>query len=334
MTLRPGLFVTDDDNDVVSSQDARLALAALLSGTGILFGGAVTGTSDGPNIDYAIAKAAWSVARGERDADGLYVVSNDGSVSTADLDDNAGTPAPASGSRYDLIWVRQQNALTGDGFGDSTSDPEYGVTQGDASSSPSKPTGDVPAGALVIASALVDSTATSGADVTITMEAARVVTNGSPIPVSSTTERDALTAYTGLQVSRLDAGGQVQTYNGTAWVPDVVWTAITAFYGNNYQANSFGYGPAYRVLAGGEVELSGIVAKVSGTFASGSQTIINNVPAAMQPAAYVETSVVITSNTTTVTGRLEITSGGKMNLILPAAVGSWLSLDGIRYRSA
>lgn len=44
-----------------------------------------------------------------------------------------------------------------------------------------------------------------------------VVDNNLPVPVADATARNALTAFTGLQVTRLDAAGIIETYDGTAW---------------------------------------------------------------------------------------------------------------------
>lgn len=168
MTFRAPLFVGASGGgtgtDGVKPQDARLALSALAPGTGVLSGCTVAGTT-GTNMTYTIAAGAVALARGNISVDGVYISPNDGTVTV-----NSGSPAPASGSRYDLIFVAPRNAYDG-GFGDSTSLPNVGVVVGTSGSTPAKPYASVPAGGLVLAESLVQSGATSAADgahVTIT----------------------------------------------------------------------------------------------------------------------------------------------------------------------
>lgn len=169
MAARHGLFVANGTAGVTSPQDARLALAGLLSGPGIISGtqGNVTGSTSGPNMKYLVPAETFVTQRGTLAADGLYLWDNDG-VYTAD----SGAPAPASGSRYDVIYALHRNA--NDGFGDANSDPVIDVVRGTASSTPSVPA--VPAGALALAQALVPAGAANAAaaGVVITQVAALV----------------------------------------------------------------------------------------------------------------------------------------------------------------
>lgn len=169
MALRPGLFVTNDANTLVGPKDARLALAGLLSGPGVLRGGVVSGASSGPNIRYNLAPGVFVCERGDRTQDGLYVLSNDSQLTL-----DSGVSAPNSGSRIDLIWVRQKNSYAGDGFGDNDSDAEAGVTVGGAGANPVPPTGSLPPGALVLAEAVVSQGDGAGEDAQITLVADKV----------------------------------------------------------------------------------------------------------------------------------------------------------------
>lgn len=168
MAARHPLFVANGTAGVTTPQDARLALASLLTGPGILNGFSVSGSSSGPNMKYLVTAGAVATQRGTLSADGLYLWTNDGTF-TAD----SGAPAPASGSRYDVIYALARNA--NDGFGDANSDPIIGVQVGTASSTPSVPA--VPTGALVLAQSLVASGSANAAagTVTITNVAARTL---------------------------------------------------------------------------------------------------------------------------------------------------------------
>lgn len=180
MALRHGLFVSGASAGVTAPQDARLAIASLLSGPGVSNGGVVTGSTSGPNMKYTIAAGAFVTQRGTLAADGLYIVPNDGPV-TAD----SGSPAPSSGTRWDLVWVRQPNAFGSDGFGDANSDPVFGVTVGTAGSTPTKPYASVPAGALVLAESNVGTSIANASLATISNVAA-AVTSALPAPVFDT----------------------------------------------------------------------------------------------------------------------------------------------------
>lgn len=171
MTLRHGLFVANGTTGVTAPQDARLALAALLSGAGVVSGGTVSGNSSGPNMKYDVAAGAFATARLAAATDGLFLFANDGTVTV-----DSGTPAPASGSRWDLIWVRHKNA--NDGAADTNSDPEFGVKCGSAGSSPTKPYGSVPAGALVLAESSVGASITDATHAVITQVAALTTVAG------------------------------------------------------------------------------------------------------------------------------------------------------------
>lgn len=165
MTARHGLFVAGVSGaGVTQPQDARLALAALLTGPGVVNNPiTVTGSTSGPNMKYTVPAAAFATQRGTLATDGLYLWVND-----AVLVVDSGSPAPSSGTRYDVIYALAKNA--NDGFGDASSDPVIGVVVGTASGSPSPPA--APAGALVLAQALVPTSAPNSSTATITQLAA------------------------------------------------------------------------------------------------------------------------------------------------------------------
>jgi hypothetical protein len=130
----------------------------------VLTGGAVSGSTSGPNMKYTIA-AGGSSPPAAAASDGLYVFANDGALTI-----DSGAPAPSSGTRWDLIWVRHKNAI--EGGGDAvTPCRSAGVTVGTSGSTPTKPYASVPAGALVLAEALVGTSIANASLATITQVA-------------------------------------------------------------------------------------------------------------------------------------------------------------------
>jgi len=113
-------------------------------------------------------------------------------------------------ARVDLIWVRQDIPLE-----DGTAAPAVvpGYTYGTVASTPPA----TPTRCMVLA--WINVPASGGGSPSVTWKAPYCAAAGAPIPVSSQAERDALVAYLGLQVKRLDlAGVPTETYNGTVWV--------------------------------------------------------------------------------------------------------------------
>ena len=132
--------------------DTRLLVAAMVESdttgnprAGVLpshYNPLVTGTA---GMAYSVAAFAAVTARAGM---GAELVANDGAATVAT------TAAPGANSRIDVIWVRSLFTTTGD----AGTDPVFGVTQGTAAASPSKPA--IPAGALELATAVVLSTTT------------------------------------------------------------------------------------------------------------------------------------------------------------------------------
>lgn len=219
---------------VTSAQEARLADAGLLAvqgptpadvRTGVLAGPGtttlVTGTASTAPMEYAVAAHQWVTSRGT--ANGPYR----GSLDAVQL--VATTAAPASGSRIDVVYEKQQDATPGVPTPDATTAPLYGVAQGvSTTGTPAKPA--LPVGALELATATVaaGATRTDGAGVTITNTARQTVARGAPIPCRNQTERDALTAFPGLRVLRLDQGGAEEWWDGVGWRITVAGNPVIA----------------------------------------------------------------------------------------------------------
>lgn len=187
--------------------EVRKSDALLFTGTGVIPGSAqtlVTGTS---GWSYQVGKAGFVTSRGE--SDGAHLFGNDGTVSVGATGAGSTVPvAPGSGlSRIDIIWVRHPAAGENS---DTTSEPEFGVSSGVASSIAQPPS--IPAGALELArntmTAGATSTGSSGNAITQTpvrawsaMAPAGVpaptatASNGSATVGSSTIRDDVLGVY-------------------------------------------------------------------------------------------------------------------------------------------
>ncbi|WP_434080366.1 hypothetical protein [Sanguibacter sp. Z1732] len=142
MTFHTGLFVreqvTGDDIVGTSPVGARIALGGLIQDHGTLRGLPITGTT---GWAYRVGAGAVALTRGS--GDGSVLVGNDAPM------DVPTTPAPGTGSRWDRIWVRQNDVDAGD----EDNQVVVGVTQGTSGGSPTVP--PLPAGATEIGRAQV-----------------------------------------------------------------------------------------------------------------------------------------------------------------------------------
>ena len=157
---------------VVDAVDARLGMAALLATSGASSLDVATGVVGGPGDPLRVSGTAdvgpmrVSVAAGhfigsKGASNGPYIGCND-SPALIEL-----AAAPASGSRYDRVWIRQRDAQA-IVSPDADTAAEVGVTTGVSGTSPTEPA--IPTGAVELALLQVNAgaTATNGAGVTIT----------------------------------------------------------------------------------------------------------------------------------------------------------------------
>lgn len=214
MSVFRGLFVRKDSTRGVQPAEARMALAGLLTPSGYL--GALAGVISGLTVSGIASTWAYAVSAGHAvttrsAADGANMPGLDGTTNTPTV-----AAAPASGSRYDLIWIKQNDVDSSD----SDSSAALGVTQGTASGSPTKPYASVPAGALVLAEAQVaaGATGTLHASVVITPVAPRVAARGGVIPVTTQAQLDALNAVATASIPLLvDHNGVIKRSTGSGW---------------------------------------------------------------------------------------------------------------------
>lgn len=231
MALHPSIGARPNtDGSGTSALAVRQGLAGLFTGPGVLPGAAsplVTGNAD---WTYTVGAAGFVTRRSA--SDGVHLLGNDGPTTVAT------TAAPGTGSRIDVVWVRQRS--NGEN-GDTTSVPDFGVTQGTASGSPVKPS--IPTGALELATATVAAGNANTAAATITQSAAPArVRSGGRIGASSLsaqiTSAGGASYGTVLEVTGVSTGESVE----------VVWAA-TSFNGTSGADRSI----QYRVLCDGVV---------------------------------------------------------------------------------
>lgn len=215
MTVNRGLFVRNNGTVGTTPIQGRLVLASLVAenapGTprnGLLDQKATTVVSGKPDMSYDVSAITAIVNRAA--SEGVYMFTTTGTTNVTT------TAAPGTGSRYDLIYLLQRDLDKGDA--DNTA--VLAVLQGTAATSPTKPYASLPAGAYVLAEALIASgaTATNGAGVTITQVWRYTSLRGVPITVRNTTERDEITTpQLGMQVCRLDNSRRLDEWDGSVW---------------------------------------------------------------------------------------------------------------------
>lgn len=208
--------------------EVRKGLAWLFTGAGVLPGAdspLVTGTA---GWAYSVGKAGFVATRGA--SDGVHLFGNDGAVSIGATGVGSTVPAaPGAGlQRIDIAWVKHPAAGEN---ADTISEPSFGVSSGGAASVALPPV--IPTGALELARNLMTSAATTTASTgnSITQMALAAVAAGAPIPVKSQAERNALTAYDGLRVYRLDLHC-AEVYNSAL----AIWTGAPTAYTPTFTA--------------------------------------------------------------------------------------------------
>lgn len=194
---------------VTSAPAARLAQTAMVAKngitprTGVVFAGnqaLLTATASTSPMQVKVSPLHFVGSKA--DAQGTYWGANDGDYLLT-----IGA-APGSGSRTDVVYIMQQDSNAGTTSPDATTAPLIAATSG-----------ALPAGAVRVGSVVVPAGVTklTDAGVVVTTDCQWTAAAGAPIPVRNTTERGTLTPYVGMLCQRLDKGGLVQRYDGTAW---------------------------------------------------------------------------------------------------------------------
>lgn len=163
---------------------------------------AVTGAA---NMSYNLA-ACYPVINTAAN-DGVYAFSATGTTNVAT------GAAPATDSRIDLLWVKQNDKSKGDADNLAV----FGVTQGATATTPVAPA--LPARAMEVARATILSTTTATNTAAITQTFRYAALKGTPIPVRDAADFATITAPAANQlVRRLDLAGAPEfQYNGTRW---------------------------------------------------------------------------------------------------------------------
>lgn len=162
------------------------------------------------SMGYNVAPVASVIARTV--GEGVYTPTTTGTTTV--LTGNA----PATGSRWDLIWIKQNDQEKGDADNAAI----VGVASGTAAASPVMPLGLVPAGAMLLAVARIfaATTTTTASPNTVTQTFRHTAARGTPIPLRSLTERAEITAPAlGQLVIRTELPSMpLELWDGTAWV--------------------------------------------------------------------------------------------------------------------
>lgn len=283
MTANRGLFVkqvgTAPTAVGTTPQEARLALAGLVfhdsagvPRSGVLDPQSHTLVGGTGTMSYNVF-GHHPVIRRATD-DGVYMPTFTGTTAVAT------DPAPGSGSRYDLIWVKQNDTDKGD-----PDNLAYaGVTVGISGTTPGKPTASVPEGALVLAEALVQTLApsTNSGLVTITQVFPYTTTRGGILTVRDGTDRATITPGEGTQVRRRDLFSTIETYRNGAWqatTPTLIPSG-NLYAGWSRAATSGGLAPKLWSPDGVTVHMSGGV-----QFGAGAGGNILTVPAPFIPTS-------------------------------------------------
>lgn len=235
MTLRKGLpaklALTDAD-------DTRYDFSAVFVAdtSGVPRAGVTSPV--GVNVVTATGTMNVSVARFQgvavRDG-GVVLLANDGATNVL-LD-----AAPASNSRLDVVYAKQNDASATVSAPDANNLPVFGVAKGTAGAVPVKPA--IPAGALEIATVQIPSTATAtnSSGVVITQSAPFTAAAGGVVPFRTKAELDLWATAAVNQRAFVLGDGVTYRFNGTSWRAwESDWIAYTATLGAGFALGTGG----------------------------------------------------------------------------------------------
>lgn len=207
MTLTRGFI----RNAVTTPLDARLMdMATIVCNAdgspraGVLGGANPSIVSALATMHVAVAAAEFATTKGK--ADGVAIFTNDGTVNVAIA------AAPASNSRIDVIYVKHNDNTTGD----ANSTPIFGVAQGTAAASPTKP--GIPTGALELATLRVyaGTTAANGGANVLTNTYAMTAARGGVVTFRTYADLAAWTTAVAGQIAYV-IGGNLYEWTGSGW---------------------------------------------------------------------------------------------------------------------
>lgn len=290
MPVNRGLYVRNNGNIGTTPIEARLVQASMLTENspgvprqGLLGFDQTDAVKSTNTMGYDIYPCTVVINRAS--GEGVYVVTLTGAAVSKTT-----TAAPGTGSRYDLIYIKQHDLDKGD----AVNTAEVAVLQGTSSTgTPTKPYANLPAGAYVLAEAQIyaGTVATIGGSNTITQVWRHTALRGAPVPVRNAAERAEITTpRDGQVVYRLDRAGAIERYSvappaspGTpGWVGgNGLVTAAAGYtgYGSGYGA------PAYVVDPDGHTTLSGVLGTSNATISMNAGTLytVATLPAEARP---------------------------------------------------
>ena len=156
---------------------------------------------------WTLGPCAAEIDPGATTHQGMYGWASDQNIS------GSITAADATYARKDIVYIQINDPTAGDSTGSLSYTPQY--LAGTPSASPAAPA--LPARAFLVGTINVPQV--GGGSPTVVVNTARYVAAGAPLPVYSQAERDALTAYDGLRVMRMDLPGRpIETYDGAVWI--------------------------------------------------------------------------------------------------------------------
>lgn len=240
MTISRGLFVARVGLIGTTTVEARRALAGMIeeNDVGVPRSGMLTGADNLVTglgtMAYQVGAAVFAINRVNGEGVYLVALTNNTTVAT--------TAAPGSNSRWDLIYVKQNDPEKAD----PNNDAVLGVVQGTPAAVPTKPTVSVPTGALVIGEARIyaGTTGTVTAPNTIAQVFPYSGLRGAPVKVRSITERNTITPTSGKTILRMDQNYRTEISNGSSWNGPVSRYAEFTAGNSNHPANT-NWGPGY-----------------------------------------------------------------------------------------
>lgn len=322
MTVNRGPGVAPIAGVGTTTVEHRLQLAGLYAenAPGVPRSGVLAQATD----QLVVSKADWSydvgpaaLVIGRTAAEGVYTPTLTGTTNVAT------DAAPGTNSRWDLIYVKQNDQAKGDADNAAI----IGVQKGTAAASPTKPTADLPAGAYVLAEARIfaTTTGTSNGSNTIAQVWRHTAARGAPIAVRNTTERAEITAPAlNQQVIRLDVSGKpLERWDGTAWASDIGSTTVAppdggwTIDGGITRLNGQGFKQCHATLK--LTRLTTPAATINQTFTA---LLAATIPAAFRPVTSVQAGAVMSTVGGTFRGNLECLIGTNGDIAFRVASGS------------
>ncbi len=219
MAANRGVGVRQIDTTGTTPKEHRLAIAGLVAEnaqgeprSGLLNPGTSNIVVPKANMSYDILPCQAVIARSQDE--GVYT------PTLTSITNVATSPAPAAGSRWDLVWIKQNDPEKGDTANrEPANTAVVGVTSGEAAASPVKPENSVPAGALILSEHQIFSgtASTNQSPNTSTQRWLYTVARGAPIPLRNQSEQEKISPSIGVTVARQDLGGRVLIGDGTGW---------------------------------------------------------------------------------------------------------------------